>query len=153
MARLRDITKEKKAKHLLKQGYAKAEIARQLGVSYVTVLRWVDAKYEKYFREQALKGRTTIEGRVAHSIAMSKTVANRNNHQPCLATVKQIVIAYKGRCELCGIEENKLKSRLHIDHCHKTGKFRGWLCCGCNVWLYRLEADTSLLKRVEKYLK
>src|SRR6267378_6813421 len=36
-------------------------------------------------------------------------------------------------CGICG----KLVSGIHLvlDHDHKTGKFRGWLCQGCNLYL------------------
>src|SRR6516164_3935627 len=34
-----------------------------------------------------------------------------------------------GLCECCG----SLTFLFHLDHCHKTGKFRGWVCIGCNT--------------------
>src|SRR5262249_53250223 len=33
-----------------------------------------------------------------------------------------------GLCECCG---GRTK-RFHLDHCHKTGAFRGWVCNACN---------------------
>jgi hypothetical protein len=38
-------------------------------------------------------------------------------------------------CECCG---QPSKRRLHLDHDHGTGCFRGWLCIGCNVLLGRM---------------
>jgi hypothetical protein len=35
------------------------------------------------------------------------------------------------RCECCG-EIPTTKHPLHFDHCHDTGRFRGWCCAGCN---------------------
>jgi hypothetical protein len=35
-------------------------------------------------------------------------------------------------CECCGKTQNK---SLALDHCHITGKFRGWLCNSCNLAL------------------
>jgi hypothetical protein len=37
-----------------------------------------------------------------------------------------------GRCAICNKESNQT---LHVDHCHKTGKVRGLLCCSCNLAL------------------
>jgi Recombination endonuclease VII len=34
------------------------------------------------------------------------------------------------RCELCG--DTPGTKSLALDHCHKTGKFRGWICGRCN---------------------
>lgn len=50
-------------------------------------------------------------------------------------------------CELCGYVPRK--GSLCLDHDHATGKFRGWLCIGCNSAIGRL-GDTliSLLQAV-----
>src|ERR1019366_8512060 len=34
------------------------------------------------------------------------------------------------RCECCGEISTKT---LHLDHCHDTGRFRGWCCHRCNT--------------------
>lgn len=33
------------------------------------------------------------------------------------------------RCEVCGVESEK----LHLDHCHDCGQYRGGLCSTCNT--------------------
>lgn len=48
-------------------------------------------------------------------------------------------------CNICG------KSRkLVIEHCHKTNKFRGYTCKGCNSKIAWLENYTS---KIERHLK
>lgn len=52
-------------------------------------------------------------------------------------------------CQLCG----KKHKKLHYDHCHKTGKFRGILCPNCNHGLGKLGDDIAGLERAIAYLK
>lgn len=51
------------------------------------------------------------------------------------------------RCELCNRE-----SKTVFDHCHISGRFRGWLCRRCNVTLGLAHDDTALLLRIVSYL-
>jgi hypothetical protein len=53
-------------------------------------------------------------------------------------------------CELCG----KYHKRICFDHCHKTGKFRGWICDRCNHVIAMIETtDKNTLKIMFKYIK
>lgn len=54
-----------------------------------------------------------------------------------------------GACECCGNTE----ARLHLDHCHQTGKFRGWICFKCNVGMGLLGDSRANIERVLKYLR
>jgi hypothetical protein len=53
-------------------------------------------------------------------------------------------------CELCGRLPDK--TALHMDHDHKTGKFRGWLCGWCNRALGLLRDDPILLRKAADYV-
>jgi hypothetical protein len=51
-----------------------------------------------------------------------------------IATQYMMPIEIPGRlppesCECCGEVSTRT---LHFDHCHATGRFRGWCCHGCN---------------------
>jgi hypothetical protein len=52
-----------------------------------------------------------------------------------------------GACGMCGRHED-----LVIDHCHRTGKFRGLICRLCNGILGRFKDNTDLLQRAIEYL-
>ena len=60
-------------------------------------------------------------------------------------------------CERCNKPESsklngKVKS-LCLDHCHETGKFRGWLCSKCNTGIGLLGDTLSDLCEAVDYLK
>ena len=58
-----------------------------------------------------------------------------------------------GVCAICiSPPPNNRKTRLAIDHCHKTGKVRGLLCDKCNRSIGLLKDDVSVLKSAIKYL-
>lgn len=53
-----------------------------------------------------------------------------------------------GTCEICGVE-----GKVHWDHDHETGKFRGWLCVKCNTGLGKLGDNIEGLERALAYLR
>lgn len=63
---------------------------------------------------------------------------------------------YPTACELCG-RPPTAKSKLHLDHDHVSGKFRGWLCVHCNTALGKIgdsyEALLSWSEKAARYLR
>ena len=55
-------------------------------------------------------------------------------------------------CE-CRGEKCKSGRHLALDHDHKTGKFRGWLCFNCNTSLGRMGDSIESVLRVLEYLR
>lgn len=60
---------------------------------------------------------------------------------------KELKEKYNGICPIC----NKRKASA-IDHNHKTGKVRGYICSKCNLGLHYVE-DKELLNNMQRYLK
>jgi hypothetical protein len=82
---------------------------------------------------------------------------------------------YNRKCRVCVSEDlqiiNKLKQehphpgpgtpcfccqkidKLFIDHCHVTGKFRGWICKHCNVGIGYLSDQEAGVQKALDYLK
>jgi Recombination endonuclease VII len=54
-------------------------------------------------------------------------------------------------CEVCG--EVNGAGRLHLDHDHETGKFRGWLCFKCNMSLGYMKDSPELLRALIDYVE
>jgi Recombination endonuclease VII len=92
-----------------------------------------DAYQREYRRKNGARLRARQAGYYqrnrASILAKVKDYARRNEH---------VVRASRGQpmparpepeaCEACGAQES-----LHLDHCHASGAFRGWLCRRCNT--------------------
>lgn len=76
-------------------------------------------------------------------------------------SIEIIDLLYKsqgGCCAICGIHEKDLpfkngkKQRLHVDHCHTTGKIRGLLCGPHNMALGGFSDSIFNLESAKQYL-
>jgi hypothetical protein len=56
-------------------------------------------------------------------------------------------------CAICGRNEKEFKRRLHLDHCHTTGKVRGLLCSNCNTAIGLLKDDIDVIASAISYLQ
>lgn len=65
------------------------------------------------------------------------------------AQFEEMLLKQEGKCAICLIPSEK---RLHIDHCHKTGKVRGLLCGNCNMALGLFKDNEQLLIAASVYL-
>jgi hypothetical protein len=57
----------------------------------------------------------------------------------------------QGLCAICG-ELPKEGKNLDLDHCHTTGKVRGFLCNNCNIALGLVSDDIKILRNLYTYL-
>jgi hypothetical protein len=55
-------------------------------------------------------------------------------------------------CEICG-QRGKKRNGITLDHDHKTGKFRGWLCSNCNTALGLVQENKETLQALIKYIE
>ena len=51
------------------------------------------------------------------------------------------------KCEICS-----RVGKTVLDHCHKTNKFRGWLCHQCNTSLGMVKDNIEVLNKMISYL-
>ena len=64
-------------------------------------------------------------------------------------TVPQMLELLKNPCGICG----RAGAKMHIDHCHETGKVRGVLCARCNTAIGKLLECELLFHLAIAYIK
>lgn len=65
---------------------------------------------------------------------------------------EKMLIEQNNSCKICLKHESRFSKRLHVDHCHTTGKVRGLLCVHCNHILGKAFDNIEVLKSAIKYL-
>ena len=57
-------------------------------------------------------------------------------------------------CPICGKRTIAgVTSKVDLDHNHRTGDIRGWICDSCNTGIGRFKDDIQLLNRAIKYVE
>ena len=57
-------------------------------------------------------------------------------------------------CPICGKRTIAgITSKVVLDHNHRNGKARGWICDSCNTGIGRFKDDAELLKRAIKFIE
>ena len=60
--------------------------------------------------------------------------------------------AQNNTCAICKVELLQNDSNTHLDHCHKTGKIRAFLCTNCNRGLGHFMDSPNILQNAITYL-
>lgn len=87
---------------------------------------------------------------VRRKLAASRCIAKKLGHSPCLITTKDLVLIFSPSCVVCG---KHVGLSICLDHCHKTGAFRGWLCYRCNTALGMVDDSPERLEALSDYLR
>lgn len=65
-----------------------------------------------------------------------------------------MLVSQGGGCAICRRPESDVKGRrLHVDHCHATGRVRGLLCARCNIAIGQMLDEPKLLRAAADYLE
>lgn len=88
----------------------------------------------------------------------SRKSALKNKYGITDAKYKSVLAAQGGSCAICGNGHNVTSKlgyavKLHIDHCHTTGKLRGILCVKCNSGLGHFDDNLEGLMKAVRYLE
>ena len=107
--------------------------------------------------ERSKRYRATEAGRLSRNLQVKRYY--QRNTEKCKAVVRRCLGMPEptrpnpGLCECCGKPQKQAKRALHIDHCHDTGMFRGWLCHHCNTGLGHFGDKKKGLQQALLYLE
>ena len=113
-------------------------------------------KVREYHKQYRLKPESVAKEKVRNEKrSLTSTYKDRRSRNAFLLRLSKYGITedfylsecQKG-CQICGSTE-----RLHIDHNHSTGKYRGILCSKCNQGIGLLNDDSNLLQKASIYLQ
>lgn len=103
-----------------------------------------DPKKLAYMREYSKRESTRARGRNRNLLSLYGITS---------ADFDAMAAAQGGRCAICDeVPTYGVGRRLHVDHCHTTGKIRQLLCSYCNVAIGSLRDRIDILQRAIDYL-
>lgn len=76
----------------------------------------------------------------------------RRNYGISLERYNAILEAQGFKCSMCPTPHTD-DNKLHVDHCHDTGRVRGLLCMSCNTGIGKLNHDINTLNAAIAYLQ
>jgi hypothetical protein len=71
----------------------------------------------------------------------------------------ELRVLQNDRCPICKTPFSLLldrpgeRTKIHVDHCHRTGKIRGLICDKCNLLLGCANESATLLRMAQRYLE
>lgn len=114
------------------------------------MILWRQRAKDRYEQNvgKILADRKVGMGKVLRALQKSNESAKLHGYMPCSASPEEVYAALTDVCYVpnCG----RTPRTLQLEHCHKTGEFRGWACNRCNAALGRLRDDMNAL---QEYLK
>lgn len=122
--------------------YKKTWRAAHPGYEVAATLKWKKANPEKAKRVAVAAAAKWKKANPTYVAPRSSTEYHKISREKAAGRKKPM------RCDVC----KKSGRRICFDHCHKSNKFRGWLCLQCNAVLGHANDSPKLLRRLADYL-
>ena len=118
-------------------------------------LKWQNANRDKMRVKGNALRRKKIDRKDArfylyNKLASSIQSARIRGYAACDISLEELIKRYTNRCQICRVKTKDFS--ICLDHCHKTGKFRGFLCNLCNQGIGLLKDDIKILRSCIAYL-
>lgn len=111
---------------------------------------------EKYRTDEEYRQRTKAEVKAFRKRSPQTRLAHiLRQYGITIADFERMRQEQGGCCAVCGRSDSADKRgyRLHVDHCHATGKVRGLLCSNCNLGIGKFGDKPELLDAALQYVR
>lgn len=119
-------------------------------------------KVHGYLRENQMYRSHMNEGKYktkgCRRCVLDRNIKNKYGFKDGIDEYERLAKEQNNSCLICKNKFNSItndteqKRTLAIDHCHKTGKFRGIICCNCNSGLGYFKDSIEALQSAIDYL-
>lgn len=125
---------------------------------------WAAGKCKKhgYLRENQMYYSSTSKGKYktkgCRTCTLDRNIIKNYGLKGGLAEYQELAAKQDNKCAICKQPNTSLTNdrtqyrKLAIDHCHKTGKFRGIICVHCNSGLGYFRDSPEYLQSAIDYL-
>lgn len=98
----------------------------------------------------SIKLKFSICALVKSKISVSRKHASKHGYASCNATVYELQPLFTTKCDICNTECGR---SIHLDHCHETGKFRGFICSRCNLIIGQAKDSPEYMEQIASWLR
>jgi len=106
-------------------------------------------RYKKYWADSRLRQKEAVQ---SNWRIKTSAQAYQRNVMRLWRKGRQEELAGRPRpkaCEVC----SRTNKKIHWDHDHASGRFRGWICSACNIALGMVDDSPEILRKLIKYLE
>lgn len=131
----------------------------QFSITWNGYLTWkckpCQATYARDYREKNRERKRAVDRDHYHNNKeMHRNSYLQRTYGISLEDFNQYLEEQEGKCKICDKRPTGkgIGGRLHVDHDHETGVYRGLLCNNCNLALGNLQDSSELLRKAADYL-
>lgn len=133
------------------RAYSKTDKAKQRSKKYMATYENKDAVNRKWRSKDATKSK--VKQYYKDNTDMWSESSLKRLYGITLQDYNSLLLEQNNCCAICDKHKDEHNGKLHVDHCHTTGRIRGILCHNCNTGLGHFKESEAIMIKAMRYLK